>query len=467
MGGFLGLEVWQLALLGVAALGAVGIAAVNFRFSMFLCGTLLFLSAISQQLTWNLLLVRTIITQFQQQRSSLYLATGGLLLLAAVMHVQRLRFRSTPLQSWLLLVIGVYAGLIRMLASDVADGLASIGFAAVTLIPLAVVPPSLIRSWWDMYILPRAVGVACLLWSSLCVVQFVVNRRALTTGYLTQRFVGMTGNPQHASAFLAFSLICCVFLVLNDPKTRYRLVWMGTAAIAAVFLLWTASRTGVAMAAIGVAACFYGRAGSAILLLPIVGGVGYTAYSFLAGQRVDFDVERFTTGGQTRAAAWQELLRDFTSNPVFGNGGTGVKSEFRAEKSENSLLYGLATYGAGMGMLVILLALASLLQIIKLVRVRRSMQPYQRRLVEYLIGMQAAFWGGSIFEGYIIGRVSSPIIFMMFFAAMASRAIELAAEEQAAGVEYAPEGEDTYELPPEYAEAYAREDHAPAAGAAT
>jgi hypothetical protein len=429
MGGILNLEIWQLAILGVGGLGALGLAAVNFRFSILLIAAMLFFTAISQQTTWNYLLVRTIITELQQQRSVMYLASGSLLLLAAVMHVQLLRVRSISLFAVVLAFSGLYAGLIRLLAADVAEGLQSVGFALVTLAPLMLVPPALIRDWWDMYILPRVVAVVALGWCGLCVLQFISNRRALTTGYLTQRFVGMTGNPQHASAFLAFAIICCVFLVLNDPLKRYRIIWIGTAAVAGVFLLWTASRTGVAMTAIGVLACFYGRAGAGAMLLPVVGGLGYFAYSFLAGERVDFDVERLAGGGQTRAHVWRELWGDFVSNPLFGSGGTGVKEMFRAEKSENSLLYGLATYGAGMGLIIVLMFFASLVQIVRLMRLRGGLVPYQRRLVEFIVGAQAMFWAGSVFEGYIVGRVSSPIVYMMLFAAMAQRTIEMAQEE--------------------------------------
>jgi hypothetical protein len=429
MGGILNLEVWQLAILGVGGLGALGLAAINFRFSILLIAAMLFCAAISQQTTWNLLLVRTIITELQQQRSALYLAAGSLLLLAAVMHVQQLRVRSISLFAVVLTFSGVYAGLIRLLAVDVGEGLQSVGFAVATLVPLMLVPPAVIRDWWDMYVLPRVVAVVGAGWCGLCVLQFISNRRALTTGYLTQRFVGMTGNPQIAAAFLSFVTICAIFLVLNDPKKRYRLFWMATAALSSVFLLWTASRTGVAMTAIGVLACFYGRAGVGAMLLPVVGGLGFLAYTFLAGERVDFDIERLSGGGQTRAAAWRELWGDFVSNPLFGNGGTGVKDAFRAEKSENSLLYGLATYGAGMGLIIVLMFVASMLQCLKLLKMRRWMQPYQRRITEFLVGTQAMFWAGSVFEGYIVGRVSSPIVYMMLFAAMAQRTIEMAQEE--------------------------------------
>lgn len=432
MGGILNLEVWQLGLVAVGGVGALALAAINFRFSILLIGAMLFLTAISTQLTWQLRLVRTIITDFQQQRSPMYLAAGALLLLAGVMHVQKLKVRSISGVAILLAFSGLYAGLIRMLAADVGEGMQSIGFAVATLAPLMLVPPALIRDWWDMYILPRVVAVVGLGWCGLCMLQFVSNRRALTTGYLTQRFVGMTSNPQLAAAFLAFTITCCIFLVLNDPKRTFRLLWIGTAALASVFLLWTASRTGIAMAGIGVLACFYGRAGVGAVMLPIVAGLAYFAYTFLSGQRVDFDVERLAGGGQTRYAAWRELWGDFTSNPLFGLGGTGVKDTFRSEKSENSLLYGLATYGVGMGVVIVLMFLASVLQCLKVLRLRGQMASYQRRVAEFVIGSQAMFWAGSVFEGYIVGRVSAPILFMMMFTAMAQRTIDLMTQEAAA-----------------------------------
>ncbi|MFM9958828.1 MAG: O-antigen ligase family protein [Phycisphaerales bacterium] len=432
MGGLLNLDIWQLAVLGVGGVAALGLCAVNFRFSIMLVGLMLFFTSISTQTTWNLLLVRTIITNLQAQRSTMYLASGGLLLLCALMHSQRLKLKSINGFAVILAFSGLYAGMIRLFAADFGEGAQSVVFALATLIPLVLVPPALIRDWWDMYILPRVVAVVGAGWCGLCVLQFLANRRALTTGYLTQRFVGMTGNPQHASAFLAFVITCCVFLLLNDPKKRYRFVWMGTAALCSVFIIWTASRTGVAMTAIGVFACFYGRAGVGAMLLPVAGLVAFGAFKFLAGQRVDFDVERFTMGGQTRAGVWEELWQKFVDNPVYGTGGTGAQGGFRSEKSENSLLYGLAAYGGGMGLIIIAMFMASMKQVYDVIRARRGAQPYQKRVTEFALGTIAMFWAGSVFEGYIVGRVSAPIVYMMLFSAIAARAVDMIRQERAA-----------------------------------
>lgn len=432
MDSLLRLEVWQLAIVGLVAALGLGLAALNFRSGILFMAVMLFASSIATQLSWNMLLVRTIITQVQNNRSVMYLAAGGLLLLTAVFHVQRVRWRAIPGPSIAFLCIGLYAGMIRMLAQDFAEGAQSVMFALFTMIPLAIYPVSYVRDWWDMYILPRMIGMVGMVWCVLCLLQFVVNRKALTTGFLTQRFVGMLSNPQHAGAFLAFTVIACVFLTLNDPKRTYRALWMCTAAVSGVLLLWTASRTALGMAAIGVAACFYGRLGTGVILLPIIGGLGLFAYDFLAGQRVDFDLARLTLSSETREGAWRKLISDFQQEPFFGKGGTSaVGSGARAEKSENSLLYGMASYGVGMGLLIIVFAIVSALQCLKLIRLRGSLAGYQRRWVEFLLGMQGAFWAGSVFEGYIVGRVGAPIIFMMLTSALSYRAIELTNQEQA------------------------------------
>ncbi len=428
------LEAWQLGLLGLGVAVGLGLTALSFRFGIVLFGVFLFAAAIGMQLTWNLMLVRTIITQLQLQRSALYMASGGLLLLCGIFHLHNVRWGRVSGIGIMLLITGVYAGLIRMLASDFGEGAASIAFAAVTLFPLAFIVPSLIRDWDDMYTLPRVIGVVGGVWSLLCMVQFAVNRRALTTGYQTQRFVGMLGNPQHAATYLCFTVIICTFLLLNDPKSRYKLLWLGISAVSGVLLLWTASRTGIAMAAIGVAACFYGRPVFALALLPVAAAIGFAAFSYLSGEHIDFDVERLTGGGQTRAGAWRDLLQTIANEPFFGNGGTGSgvgKGGFRAEKSENSLLYGMASYGVGMGLIIIVFFLVTCVQILKLVRVRWRLSAPQRRFADLLIGCMSAFWAGSIFEGYVVGRVGTPLVFMGLFGAMASRLHELHREDVA------------------------------------
>jgi len=395
------------AVLGVAAAMLV---MVNFRVATLTYIGMVLCSALAAPIDWQGNPVTTWMMPIQQRRTEIYALGALLLVLTVFFHASRMRFGRVPFQGILLLIIGLYAGFVRVLASDSpTTGLASMAFALLTVLPALLVVSSLLNEKDDVLVFLRGFALVSAIWIFACVVQFVIRRQVLSPGGGGLRFQGMLGNPQHAGAFLAVITSTCLFLLFNDPKQRYKPAWIVLTGINSVLLLWTGSRTGIGMCTIMASAVLYTRLGSAILLLPIAGGVFFALFSFLESD-LGGALSRFGGGGDTRTIAWTRLLDQIRENPVFGVGST---EEARA--SENSILYGMATYGIFMGILLILFILFTFLQMLRVLVARRKLDAQEKRFADLFVGFNAAYIAGAMFEGYMVSRVSTGLSFMLFF----------------------------------------------------
>ena len=422
------LSLTQMILLGLLGVGAMLAAMVRIRSSLALTAAMMFLSSLGVAVSYSKVPVRTFLMPVQAQRSELYSACGLLLLVAMMVHVGRIAIRSVPIQGLFLLVILMYAGLMRIATGNGQSGFQTIGFALATMLPLLFLLPALLREWDDWFAALRAMLVASGVWNAAVLWQLTLDWRKLVEQTSFSRFQGLTSNPQQAGLFLCMSVVLGVFLMLNDPKIRYRWVWAAIGGLSGLLLMWTGSRTGASMAVIGMMGVLYARAGRAILFLPVAAGLGYAAYSLLAKSGVDLGFDRLTSTSDTRGQAWVALIRNITDNPV-----TGVGASEEAAASENSLLYGMASYGVGIGVLIVVFMLFSAWQCLRLFRRRFSLAPQQRALVDCILAFNAVYFAGSMLEGYVIARVNQMVVYMLLFAAMAVRLLEKTEQEQAHG----------------------------------
>lgn len=402
----------------IAALAVVGAAfalvlAVKFKAAMLAYGLMLFAGSLSPPTDWEGRFVNTWLMPIQMRRSEIVLGAGVLLGLSLLMHSKRIRWERMAGQAVFMLVIALYAAFVRMVASqNPQEGVKTLFFALGTLVPAIAVLPSLFEDKEDVMNFLRVVALVSAGWALACAVQFVVRRQVLVLGGGFARFNGMLSNPQHAGAYLAFMTTTCIFLLLNETKQRYRIIWAGLSALNGIMLLWTGSRTGTAMCGMATMMVLYTRLGRAVLFLPIALGAFVLLFSIVGDQMGDA-LQRFGGGGDTRSVAWDRLSEQFSDNPMFG---TGAAED--TASSENSLLLGLASYGILMGLIIGLFMLFSAYQMLRLFALRFRLDPLERRMADYVIGVNAAYFAGSMFEGYIVSRVSSPMIFMLGFAAV-------------------------------------------------
>jgi hypothetical protein len=215
-----------------------------------------------------------------------------------------------------------------------------------------------------------------------------------------------------------------------------RLFYTAVTGIFLLLLIWTGSRGGMGMFLIGATAVLYRRFGQTVLLLPLVAIALVVMLKVAEAANIKLGAERLMDTTNTRAAPWSSLLKSGLSSPIFGVGPESV------EGSENSYLLAFASYGFGMVILMFLLVGISALQCLRLYRVRRSVDPATGSLIDLVLGQQAIYFLGSVFEGYVNARVGSNLVILLIFAAIGKYLLAYtsgrAAVEGGDAVEYAP-----------------------------
>lgn len=416
------------ALLLVAVTLAVFAATMTRKAGLLLGfgGMLLFSSLMTGQ-DWRDNPIYTVWAPLLTYRVEIYFAFGAITL--AMLLIQSVRRRSGALSAsaWILLFLLLYCAMLRFVHGGAVEGASSVLFVFVTLLPLVWLPKVLIESLGDMLRLFRMIALVNAVWLSMCVVQYLINPARLTTGK-DDRFLGLLGNPQHAAAFLAFSIVTVLWLLLNDPTRRRRVVYAGILGLNCVLLAWTGSRTGMGMSVVGVTAVLYSRAGRAILLLPIAAVMAFGAFTLLSGTLgVESGLSRLASTENTRSGAWYAMFQTGLESPM-----VGVGTNFN-DRSENGWLYAFSSFGIGALAISIVFTLVALWELFRLAVRRFSMSPALRPYADYVIGIVLMYIAGSVFEGYLIARLGAPttvILVVLGIGAVVRKALSLEGLEE-------------------------------------
>lgn len=368
----------------------------------------------------------TIWMAIQSRRAILFLVGGAAAFGVLLVQLRSLSTSGVSVSGAMLLLIGLYGALLRFHHGGPSDGIESFVFAVVTLVPLLFATCLVGRGRQDFLAMLRTVMAVNTVWVTMCIMQFVVNPDQLTMGN-ENRFIGLTGNPQHAGTLMAFWVVNSLWLLLNDRGRTLRLLYIGLLGINLIMLAWTGSRTGLGMTVIGLCAVLYTRMGRAVLFLPVVLGIAYMGYKMLIGiTGMDVGVERLTSMQDTRSGAWLMLYEIGSQNPILGAGTDDT------ERSENSWLYAFASYGIGMLGLVLALTAAAVFECLRAIRYRSWLDMPDRRMLDLCVGIVAMYFAGAVLEGYIISRVHPSMCFYIVFAgigvAMARQAVSAKAE---------------------------------------
>ncbi|MBL8745662.1 MAG: hypothetical protein JNK58_04805 [Phycisphaerae bacterium] len=421
-----GISPQVLLLIGVIGLCGVALAVFKFKAAMLIFGGMLMASALAAPADWQGRPIQTWLLPIQARRSEIFAAGGALLLVSMIFHLSQVKISRITAQGILFICIGFYGAFVRAVGGDLSSGAESFAFAFLTLVPAVIVLPSLFHDKEDAIKFLRIIGLVSIAWIAACAVQFVVRWKVLVVSGGYTRFNGMLANPQHAGAFLAFCVTTTAFLMLNDTKARYRPIWACVAAVNMVLVLWTGSRTGLGMSAIGLASAFYSRIGRSIILLPIAGIVLVAAMSVIQGTGT-FNVERLTSTQDTRTRAWAVLWEEFLERPMFGTA-MAEQTSF----SENSLLMALAGFGIGMGLIVLAQILLMLFKSIIIYKARFSLHdPDEKRLADLVVGFAGMYLFGAMLEGYMISRVSAPLAFLLISSGLGAWLERRARDERA------------------------------------
>jgi hypothetical protein len=397
----------------------------NIRHALPLIAAMLFFSSLGVQVyTSTQTRNYTWIAPIQDYRSHITAVIAGALLLGVFVHLRRLSAARWSPQGVVYLVMVVYAGFLMMAQISVPAGLATIALGFLTLLPLLIVVPNLLEDWEDCERAFRSMIYMMLVWGAVTLVQAFIDSEQLfgsagaRQGY---RFAGLTISPQSAALLLSVTGTVGIWLIVNGRRGFVRLVTIGVTGSILVMLLWTASRTGAALFLIMVSFVLYSRLGRAALILPVLGVVTYGLW-YYATARLDVDVglSHLASTENTRAGAWGAMWQVGLKNFLFG---AGIEEN---PFTENSLLYGFAAYGIGMLVLMLVFYGVSIVQIVHLVRARRLLDPWQKRVADMVLAFQVAYLAGALFEGYLLGRVSFMTVLLFTFGGMSTKIIDYA-----------------------------------------
>jgi len=419
----------------------------SLRSAQIVIAVMLFLASISITVDYFDRLYYTWLLPIQAYRSQLFGLFGLVLLVGCIPRLKFLSARQISGHAWALMLIGLYAGLMRMYHVGGGDGLVSMLFVLATILPLALVLPAIISNEDGVQRVLRLIIWAALFWVAAVAVQFVINRRLIVLG-ANNRLTGLIGNCNQAATMLSVVAVCSLWLSLNGRRAS-RLFYASVTGLLVLLLIWTGSRGGAGMFVIGTAAVFYSRAGRAVLLLPVFAAIFFLIYKLAGAANIEINPERLTSLSNTRAAPWASLLASGLANPVVGAGPEGI------EGSENSYLLGFASYGVGMLLLILAFVVVVVVQCTRLWWARRGASRDDAAVIDLVLGQQAMYMAGSIFEGYINSRVGSNLVIIIIMGAMGhymlQRARDRAVQEYTDEVVYA--DDDGYATdPPDDAE---------------
>lgn len=427
----LDLSIFMSPMGAMAVLAAVALAimvVIRVRSALIVLGLMLFVGALAipAEAAKDVASTTTWLTPLQTQRSLVYLFCGCLLTLCTLIHIGQIRVASVSGLGLLLLLVAGYAGLINCYHLGLVEGMVTVISAVLTIGSLSVLLPSLVNSWDDVCSLLRVIVWVSVAYAIAVVIQLGINRTPLVAPNAF-RFQGISGNPQFVAVLLAVALTTTVFLLMNDQQKRYKGLYIALTCLNVVLLGWTGSRTGTLMTIIGLTSVLYTRMGSTILFAPFVvaGVAGLIQVMESMGIRLGLD--RLASTSDTRSAVWMALLDNALQNPVFGAGAKG------AGAAENSFLLATASFGFGSLITLLLLVAGVIVQSGRLLFVRGRMDPASRRVGDLQIGFFAAYFAGSMFEGYIIARISVMLPLFMIFAAITTRLLEFEAASRHSG----------------------------------
>jgi O-antigen ligase/polysaccharide polymerase Wzy-like membrane protein len=236
--------------------------------------------------------------------------------------------------------------------------------------------------------------------------QLILNRSAIVWN---SRLFGTTGNPQHAGVLIALSLLVMCYLFMQERKTIYRLLLGATIGLMVLMLIWTGSRTGVLMAVIGLGLLFRARIGKLFVISLVCGLFLYIAIGFF--QESTEGVSRLVSTENTRGAVWLQMIDEFKSAPLFGM----IPQEI--EIQENSYLSAAARTGM-IGIAVLGIAMLTIIGSLAKLQMHRANLGEHTLLADLVTAGMVSLAVGAMFEGYLLGMLSSQIFLIYIYLAI-------------------------------------------------
>jgi hypothetical protein len=280
----------------------------------------------------------------------------------------------------------------------------------------------------NFHLAVKSIAVAGLIFAIVNSYQYILNPYAVT--FTQGRFLGTTGNPQHAGVLLAATIPCLMFLIQGIPNWTFtKTFWSALLLVTIYFLLLSGSRTGILMSVVSIL-FFYRNNGKAwfrvilflaliaALVLPFLQPENLSASSTGINASVS---DRFTSTTNTREGVWNGLLNTFMDNILFGS---PLAQGGRLGYGENSWL----SVGAALGLVgfipMVMMGWESVKMIWKLNQLanRNSYYFFQSSTVIAGIGSLLV---GSCFEAFLLGNITFSLLAFLIYLMMGGYLLEV------------------------------------------
>ena len=280
----------------------------------------------------------------------------------------------------------------------------------------------------NFHLAVKSIAVAGLIFVVANSFQFLINPQAIT--FVHGRFLGTTGNPQHAGVLLAATIPCLMFLIQKLPRWNFaKFLWVTTLIITLYFLLLSGSRTGLVMGAASILLFYRNNGGawvkvllflaiSAALIVPFLGADSLSSSSTGIDATVS---DRFTSTSNTREGVWNGMLSAFMNNILFGS---PLEQGGRLGYGENSWL----SAGAALGLMGFIPMMMMGWESVKMIR---QLNQLSNRNSYYFFQASAVIAGlgsmliGSCFEAFLLGNITFSLMAFLTYLMMGGYLLEV------------------------------------------
>ena len=279
----------------------------------------------------------------------------------------------------------------------------------------------------NFHLAVKSIAVTGLIFVVVNGVQFLINRQAIT--FVHGRFLGTTGNPQHAGVLLAATIPCLMFLIQSSPGWNFaKSLWSGVLLVTMYFLLLTGSRTGLIMGVISIVLFYRNNGGAWFRMIFFLAILAALVLPFLqpdslssSSTGIDASVSnRFTSTNNTREDVWNGMWSAFMNNIVFGSPLEGDRMGF----GENSWLAAGSNLGLVGFIPMMMMGWESVKMIWRLNQLSNRDSYYFSQSSVIMAGLGSMLIG-SCFEPFLLGNLTFALLAFLIYLLMGGYLLEV------------------------------------------
>lgn len=305
---------------------------------------------------------------------------------------------------------------------SVSFALLAFGIFASTVLMVRLGPSRWLQDDGQFYLAVWAIASVGVLFIAVNGYQALFDLYPIT--FVHGALLGTTGNPQHAATLLATTVPCFLFLMQAQSQRRNQIVWAIALVLVLIALFLTASRTGALMGGLAIL-LFFRRGKSQFIRVAFVVGLILAVLLPILGQSQGMlDTTAATSQllnlEDSRTRIWTAMWRTFSAHPFFGAPLQGDRLGY----GENSWLAVAATLGVVGLIPLFFFGLSCIRLMIKLDQIATHSPAYSFHSNTIIAGL-AALLVGSIFEAFLLGNITFPLIALLLYLTLGQYLVDL------------------------------------------